>query len=675
MKRTILLLLALTAASLQAKPVDPELLLAAARQVLGRADVVDVTPAAFTDCRLYVGADGTGFVLLSDDNCVRPLLGYSPTETFPTQDIPAHVAAWVDAYCREIASAKAAGSQPSARATDEWNRLLAAAAPRKSGTAVEPLLKTRWGQDGYYNYQCPYDSAEGQRCATGCVATAAAQLMRYWHHPVSGRGSHSYTHATYGTLSADYGDTRYEWSRMPNDFSGMATQGRIDAVSQLMYHVGVAVEMNYGPFSSGAYCNPLGNVRRASSETALKEFFYYNPGLFTAYKEGFSDAEWRALIDADLDAGRPVLYDGYGPSGGHAFVLDGRDSLGLYHFNWGWDGYANGFFTLDSLSPTSTASFSQLNAAVVHIYPVTPGAETAVITGVSADPLRGSVSGSGIYSADTMRAYLLATATTGYRFDHWTSGNPANPIITSPTADFSDTAVFVPMHRDSVGYCRRNGIAYKNLTDRQENEWGIRIPAMYLEGKQRLREVHFWTYETTSSPYYLHLYRGALPDGEPFYTDSLMAAGYGMNIYPIPASLDIDFTDTTPLWITIYSQGSPFPMSYSHYTGTPDGSWVKCDSVWTHTYDALHLYASWMLRAVLDPSTHVGLAEVADATPIDVSLAGRTVDIQAAGPVALYDVQGRLLQASSTGRLRCTLPAAGVYILRSGPTSRKIIVY
>ena len=676
-RHILLTSLLLLAASLQAKPVDPTLLLRAAQHVLQRTDVVDVTPATFTDCRLFVGADGRGFVLLSDDDCVRPLLGYSVSGQWPVAgaQMPEHVMAWIEGYQREIASVKALGADPSERARDEWRQLLGERVAKTLVTPVEPLVKTNWGQGDYYNNMCPYDSAFRKRCATGCVATATAQVMRYWKHPATGRGSHSYTHATYGTLDAVFDTVAYNWTRMPNDFLGVVTQGRIAAVSQLMYHVGVSVDMNYGPNASGAHTNPLGNVRCASAETALKEYFRYNPALFAAYKENYSDAGWRALIDGDLEAARPIIYDGYG-TGGHAFVLDGRDSLGLYHFNWGWDGMVNGYFTLDSLSPVSNSSFSRLNAAIVHIYPITVNDEVAQLNAVSSDPSRGTVSGGGTYSVDSLRVLLLATAKPGYRFDHWTSGNTANPIITSPTNDFGDTAVFIPMHRDSVGYCRNNGIAYKKLTGQDSSEWGIRIPYLYLEGKQRLREVQFWTYEA-AGPYYLHLYRGELPsDDNLFYTDSLMAFGYGMNIYPIPDDLAIDFTDTTPLWVTIYSKGSPYPMSYSHFTGTADGSWVRYDSVWQPVYEALHVYGSWMLRALLDPSTHVGIPDVVE-TPMQVSVIGRTVTVTADGPVSVYDVMGRKV-ASSTSHLSpftFRLPAAGLYVLRSATASKKIIVF
>lgn len=673
MKRFAFALLALTVGmTLQAKPVDPASLLRAAQHVLQRSDVVDATPEVLTECRLFVGSDGVGFVLLSGDDCVRPLLGYSLDGTLPFDGMPEHVAFWIENYQREIAAAKTSGAVSAGRVRDEWDELLGLRSSRKSVTAVPALMKTRWNQGEGFNNRCPYDSVTNSRCMTGCVATATAQVLKYWAHPEVGRGSHSYSHEKYGTLTANYDTMRYQWNLMPNTISMSTTPEKIDAMALLLHHVGIAVDMGYGPNSSGAYCNPLGDSRRASAETALKEFFRYNPGLFSAHRDGFSDAEWRAMIDADLDEARPVLYDGYGPVGGHAFVLDGRDTLGLYHFNWGWGGSGNGFFTLDSLAPQSTTKFDHLHAAIFRVFPITVNESTAHLSVVSSDPARGTVSGSGTYPVDSLRVLLLATAAPGYRFDHWTSGNPANPIITSPTNDLSDTAVFVTIHRDSVGYCRKNGIAYKNLTAQDSVEWGIRIPYEYFANKERLREVHFWTYEV-SGPYHLRLYRGTTPDGEPFYSDSLMAFGYGMNVYPIPEELAIDFTDTTPLWVTIYAKGSPFPISYSHFTGTVDGSWVRYESVWQPMYEALGVYGSWMLRALLDPSTHVGVEQVAQVTPLTVSVKGRSVNAESNAPIVLYDVMGRPL-STAAGKLRYTLPAAGLYILRAGTAVKKIVI-
>ena len=671
MKRILLAITLLAmVAVVQAKPVDPTVLLRAAQRVLNRTDVVDATPSSFTYCRLYTGADGIGFVLLSADDCARPLLGYSTDESFPAEGLPEHIMAWIDAYQRDISVAVAEGVTQSQRAADEWQWLMGARC-KAVATAAGPFLTTKWGQGYPYNEMCPYDSLAGSRCLTGCVATAAAQLLRYWGHPEVGRGEFSYVHKKYGTLTALYDTTHYRWDRMPNSLS-MSSQNRIDAVSLLMYHVGVGVEMDYGVNGSGGYSNSLGNIVRGSNETSLKEHFRYNPALFAGYKEGYTDAEWRAMIDHDLDNARPILYDGYGAAGGHAFVLDGRDTMGLYHFNWGWDGQVNGYFTLDSLVPAANTSFSQLNSAIFHIYPIELNESTATIVGVSSDPTRGTVSGSGTYSVDTLRVILLATAAPGFRFDHWTSGNPANPIITSPTNNLSDTAVFVPLHRDTVGYCRPNGIAYKNLTGGDTLEWGIRLPASYLEGKQRLREVQFWTYED-SGPYDMEIYRGELPN-QLVYSDVFTSTGYGMHTIAIDSTAPIDLADTMPIWIVFRNVGYGYPMSYSHFTGTADGSWVKYQGQWSPIYEVLPFYSSWMIRAVIDPPMHVGIAQAADDIALSVNVVGRTVSVEADAPVALYDTQGRCL-AACNGSLRCTVSAAGIYIVRAGTATQKIVVF
>lgn len=673
MKRLIALLTLLLPALLPAKPVDPADLVRAAQQVLRRSDVVDVTPSRFTECRLFAGSDGRGFVLLAADDCARPLLGYSLREAFPTDSIPLHVMAWIDGYQRVIAAHRAAGRAPAPAVAEAWRSLLdGSAAPKAAGSPVGPLLTTRWDQGTGYNDSCPYDSGARARCVTGCVATAGAQVLKYWNHPAVGRGSHAYQAGKYGELAVRFDTTHYDWAHMGNNGGSTAPMARRRASAQLIYHYGVAVDMDYSPSASGANSNPLGNTVRASSETALKEYFRYNPGLFTAYKEGFSDAAWHSLLDAELDASRPVLYDGYGPVGGHAFVLDGRDAQGLYHFNWGWGGNGNGFFTLDSLSPNDQMSFSILNSAIVRIYPVDIEGPTATLDVVSADPARGSVSGGGTFPTDSMRVLLLATAAPGYRFDHWTSGNPANPIITSPTADLADTAVFVPLDRDRVGYCRPNGIAYKNLTDSVRSEWGIRLPAERFAGKERLRQVQFWTYEA-SGPYLIRVYREAVPT-TPLFSHSLTTTGYGMHTVDLPAGVDIPLDGDEPLWITVTADSLPFPISYSHYTGIDDGSLIKLDGQWQPIYHRLPLYGTWMIRAVMDPAFEVGVPAVADE-PLEVSVAGRRVSVAAAphATVALYDVQGRCL-AAHKARLQFTVPLPGVYVVRCGAASRKVIV-
>ena len=194
-----------------AKPVDKAVAARVANDIL-KKQVVDATPNAFTECYLFVGVDGKGFAIIAADDCVRPLLAYSPDGTFDADRMPAHVASWFEGYQREIASVVAAGIVPSPQVQAMWESPVQS----KTDHSVAPLLSTRWAQGAYYNSLCPYDIYDSTYVYTGCTATAMAQIMKYWEWPLGGWNSHTYTHSTYGTLSADFGNTAYRWDRMPD---------------------------------------------------------------------------------------------------------------------------------------------------------------------------------------------------------------------------------------------------------------------------------------------------------------------------------------------------------------------------------------------------------------------------------------------------------------------------
>ena len=217
---------------------------------------LDVAESPFAEVYVF-NADGGGFVLVAADDCSRPVLGYSLTGSFRIEEMPANVRSWLEDYGREIGKTKEKkqGSRNNANA-NEWRLLSAGAAPEQPlTTAVSPMLTTTWDQSPLYNDMCPYDSVYGQRVVTGCVATATAQIMKYWNHPATGYGSHSYVaqndHINYGVLSANFGATNYEWNIMPNALTSASSQAEIDAVALLMYHVGIAIEMQYNVSSQG----------------------------------------------------------------------------------------------------------------------------------------------------------------------------------------------------------------------------------------------------------------------------------------------------------------------------------------------------------------------------------------------------------------------------------------
>lgn len=208
--------------------------------------------------------------------------------------------------------------------------------------SVTPLLTTEWGQTSPYNDLCP-EYAAGKRCKTSCVATAMAQIMRYHKYPANGVGSKSLKWS-YGqlsaTLTADFGATTYRWEEMLDNYRGEYTQAQAEAVATIMYHCGIAADAEYTP-DSGAFIDD-------AFHAALDHFRYSSESVL-ADREYFDDATWSELVFDAIAAGFPVYYGGYTASYlGHAFVIDGYDSNGKAHVNWGF-GAGGSYYDMSSL--------------------------------------------------------------------------------------------------------------------------------------------------------------------------------------------------------------------------------------------------------------------------------------------------------------------------------------
>ena len=210
------------------------------------------------------------------------------------------------------------------------------------------LVGTLWGQGTPFNDHCP-QTDDGQHYVSGCLATAMAQIMRYYEYPERGRGYHSYRFmpATGHSLriSADFESTFYDWANMPCDYTdGSYTDAQAEAVATLMSHCGVAVEMQYSASGSGAFTYQVVQV--------MCQYFGYHENAVFLNRDYYTTAEWMALLRSELQAGRPVLYSATSQGiGGHAFVIDDIDGEGRVHVNWGWNGDCNGYYEIDDLSP------------------------------------------------------------------------------------------------------------------------------------------------------------------------------------------------------------------------------------------------------------------------------------------------------------------------------------
>ena len=319
---------------------------------------------------LFNIGDSAGFIIVSGDNTVQPILGYSNEGKISAGTIPPPVMAWLEGYKQQILIARKNSILPNTEIKKMWSGNYPVL---KSSGYVDPLCKTKWDQNPYYNDMCPWDYDSVKRTVTGCPATAMAQIMKYWNYPAKGFGFHSYNHSKYGTLSANFSGTTYDWDNMPNEVNSTN-----DAVALLMYHCGVAVEMDYGVKVSSSYLiNEWTISKEKTCEYAYPTYFGYDTNIKGIHKKDYSDREWKNLLKNELDNGRPVQYRGADKESGHTWVCDGYDENDYFHMNWGWGGFCDGFYALDNLTTytegtgAGNGSYNSVQAMLIGIQPRT----------------------------------------------------------------------------------------------------------------------------------------------------------------------------------------------------------------------------------------------------------------------------------------------------------------
>ena len=317
-----------------------------------------------------------GFIIISGSTVLPPVLGWSEQGNFPEmENAPENFTSWIDHYSEMIDFAVANDIQPDPQVQRQWDEAAQGIFGTRNTSTVDPLVSTHWNQDCYYNEYCPdapgygWGGWGGGPCGhayAGCVATAMAQVMKYWNYPETGFGAHSYTHSEYGEQSASFAATTYHWDQMPNEI-----WSHNDAVATLLYHCGVSVNMNYGPSGSGA--------QSADVETALRSYFGYC-GAKYRQKTSYQEEAWIAMLKAELDQSHPIYYSGSNGDSGHAFVCDGYDNNDLMHFNFGWSGSGDAYYSTYDVN-----GFNQGQAVVTNIFPVSIQADANGIIYVSED--------------------------------------------------------------------------------------------------------------------------------------------------------------------------------------------------------------------------------------------------------------------------------------------------
>lgn len=300
-----------------------------------------------------------GFVLVSGDYRSAPVLGYSYDSEFDLNNLPPAAEMWISGYVEQLKDIEKNEYKASEEINKMWANLYKKDESFKgSKQGVSRLIETRWNQDYPYNYFCPpHPIGPGGRVYAGCVATAMAQVMKYHDWPDTGRFSNEFFWGIYYEI--DFSETEYQWDDMGVRIYAYDTIGR-NAIAELIFHCGVAVNMNYGHDGSSA------SVFTAMH--ALRHFFKYKPGMSYEDMYDYEVPDWKFLLKQDLDRSKPILYRGMNNQGyGHAYVVDGYQDTSYFHFNWGWGGFADGFYYLDNINPQTLFPWNQ--GAVVNLNP------------------------------------------------------------------------------------------------------------------------------------------------------------------------------------------------------------------------------------------------------------------------------------------------------------------
>ena len=318
---------------------------------------------------VYNKGENDGYVIVGGDKQAKEILAYVPQGHFVYDSLPENLKWWLGQYANEIDTAIIMASNMPASARDAKRRTPAS----NTMQDIPDLITTKWNQGSPYNNAIPPIVAgeDTLHSPTGCVPTALAQIMNYWKYPTQGIGSNSYT-MDYSdinqsiTYSADFANTTYDWSNMLDQYvEGQYTAAQTNAVSTLMYHIGVALQVSYSNSATG-YSHSDGIEEYNGTMGLMHDlpaYFGYDEGMQLVSRNDFTLDQWKKLLYNELSAGRPVYYSGNSLEGGHAFVCHGYSSdLDMFSFNWGWGGQEDGYFSLSGTNAVNgfTASFEEM---------------------------------------------------------------------------------------------------------------------------------------------------------------------------------------------------------------------------------------------------------------------------------------------------------------------------
>ncbi|EGO7767584.1 TPA: C10 family peptidase [Enterococcus faecalis] len=309
-----------------------------------------------------------GFIIISADKRASDVLGYSETGTFSGISEESNINKFTNEYSKEMNFLQSVNDIEYSEDFTE----------KEINEKSIPLLDRKgiqFGQGYPYNLKTPkielvnnpgLNYMIGQPSSAGCVAVATAQIMKYYNYPKKGKKDHLYyllsENIGFKKMRASISKRQYNWNKILPTYTGDESEDKKEAVAELISDVGICENTTYG-------------IESASNGTAvvrtLKTNFGYKDSVMKKRRDSYSDEEWIALLNSELENNRPIYYEGEGELGGHAFVIDGKNEHGYYHINWGWNGISNGYFKLDVFNPYGIAlgGYNSKQSAIIGIEP------------------------------------------------------------------------------------------------------------------------------------------------------------------------------------------------------------------------------------------------------------------------------------------------------------------
>ena len=350
MRKIFTLSLLLTATAASARQISPDEAKNAAYAFLNSKSLVPIEaamPLTRSDAQPYYvfnAADDNGFVIISGDDRFSKVLGYSDRGSFDKSKMPPQLKAMLDNFAEKVNK----GASLSDAIHPSWTSA-------KFATRADEgvLLETaEWGQNAPFNAETPMFG--DKHAPTGCVATAMAITMQY----------HQWPDYTRGGEAVDFylPDQKFNFDNYTIDWEILNDKENLkfnEEAAKLLYSAGIAAHMSYGANESGAEVWPVSHK--------LIQYYTYSKECEYIERDMFSEEEWRTILFKQLEEVGPVIYCGSG-SGAHCFVIDGYDNEGSYHVNWGWDGYMNGYYTLD-FSVDGGMHFEEGQGMIINIKP------------------------------------------------------------------------------------------------------------------------------------------------------------------------------------------------------------------------------------------------------------------------------------------------------------------